>query len=464
MVEISNLIYRFFTIAALFLLAVQFSLAQNPTPSLQPEQQISSKIDEFMNSAANANRFSGSILVAHNGKSIISKGYGMANYELSVPNTPQTVFRVGSLTKQFTSMAIMILQERGKLSVADPICKYLTNCPASWQSVTIRHLLTHTSGIPNFTSLPDFEKIQIMRIPPPGVIELFKDKPLDFAPGEQWRYSNSGYYLLGLIIERVSGKSYENFLQENIFTPLNLKNTGYDSQRIIIKNRAAGYALSPSNTLVNAEYNDMSIPFSAGGLYSTTEDLLIWEQALYTNKLVSRKSIDEMFTPVKNNYAYGWENVKKYELQVTQHGGDIDGFSCYLMRFVSDHVTIIVLSNRERSSTKKVASDLANIVYDMPYAIPQETINIDLDTKVLEKYVGQYQIAANSFFVVTLEQGKLMIQPTGQRKLPISAESRDHFLLTVVNASIKFVTDTQGNVTELIFHQGKNDTLAQKVK
>ncbi len=229
-----------------------------------------------------------------------------------MPNTPQTVFRLGSITKQFTPMAVIMLQERNKLNVQDPICKYLENCPAAWQPVTIRHLLTHTSGIPNFTDFPDFAKIKALPVTHASLIERFKDKPLEFAPGEKFNYSNSGDYLLGVITERASGKSYADFLRENIFATLVMKQTGYDDNKSIIKNRAAGYARQ-GGSIVNASYTDMSVPFASGALYTTTEDLLRCEQSFYTEKLVKRKSLDEMFTPFKEGYGYGWSIGKMFD-------------------------------------------------------------------------------------------------------------------------------------------------------
>lgn len=362
---------RLFCFVALFLVFNTHSLAQNPKRFSQSFDKTAAKIERYMQSAVATEHFSGSILIARNGRAIISKGYGSANYELNVPNTPQTVFRIGSNTKQFTAMSIMMLHERGRLNVGDSVCKYVRDCPPAWQEITVRHLLSHTSGIPNYTSLPDFGKIMLTTVPPPALVEIFKNKPLDFKPGERWSYNNSGYYLLGLIIERISGKSYSEFLKENIFRPLGLKKTGYDNSGEIIKNRAAGYALQ-DKTLVNALPIDMSIPYSAGGLYSTTGDLLIWEQAHYTDKLISGKSMDEMFTPVKNDYGYGWESKKMFNRQIIRHGGNINGFATYLARVPTDRLTIIVLCNREKIPAKTITENLLAIIYNQSIQPPKQ--------------------------------------------------------------------------------------------
>jgi len=267
---------RVATLVALCLFSVQFALAQSPSAA-PAAQQIVAKVDEYMNAAARAKYFNGSVLVARNGQPLISKGYGMANLELRVPNKPQTAFRIGSITKQFTATAIMMLQERRKLNVKEPICKYLENCPAGWQNVTIHHLLTHTSGIPSYTSLPDFGKISTQHFTFADFVDVFRDKPLEFTPGDKFVYNNSGYYLLGLIVEQVSGASYSEFLRGNVFLPLGMKNSGYDDSSTLVPNRASGYYRRKSS-FFNADYMNMTIPYSAGALYSTTEDLLIWSR------------------------------------------------------------------------------------------------------------------------------------------------------------------------------------------
>lgn len=272
----------------------------------QGNGSVGAKFDEYMNAAVEQG-FTGAVLVAHDGQVVYRKGFGMANLELGVPNTPQTVFRLGSVTKQYTAAAILVLQERGKLSVEDPVCKYVSECPSAWGPITIHHLLTHTSGIPNYTEVKspeEFRKMGLMPVTVTGFIETFKNRPLEFAVGEKWKYSNSGYYLLGYIIEKVSNQSYEAFLQENIFGPLKLTNTGYDRFDRLIRNRATGYA-KKNDKVVNSDYLDMTVPYSAGALYSTVEDLFAWNEALFGDKLLSAKSRELMITPVKNDYAYG---------------------------------------------------------------------------------------------------------------------------------------------------------------
>ena len=460
-----NAVNRLTAFVALCLVFTQYAVAQNAAvTSPSSAQQIAAKVDEYMNAAVRVDGFSGSILVARDGQPVVSRGYGMANVELDVPNTPQTVFRLGSITKQFTAMAIMMLQERGKLSVNDPACKYLTDCPAAWQPITVRNLLTHTAGVPNYTSFPDFAKTAVLPTTNAAMLAQLRDKPLEFSVGEKYAYSNSGYFLLGAIIERASGKSYADFLRENIFTPLGMRQSGYDVSARIIKNRAAGYARR-GGEIVNASYMDMTIPYAAGAMYSTTGDLLLWDQALYTDKLVSRKTLDEIFTPFKSGYGYGWSIGKKFDRQEISHGGGIYGFATEIARFPADKVTVVVLSNVEGAPAGRIGNDLAAIVFGAAYEIPKERKEIAVDQKVLEKYVGQYELDAPKIVIsFTLENGKLVGQVGGQGKFSLSAESETDFLAKDVNLQITFTRDAQGQTTGLTFKQGGTLIPAQKIK
>jgi CubicO group peptidase (beta-lactamase class C family) len=450
-------------LAVLCLLFVSLVPAQDAATQLT-DQQIITRVDEYMDAAVRVDGFSGSVLVARNGKPIVNKGYQMANIELGVPNRPDTVYRLGSITKQFTGMAITMLQERGKLSVDDSLCKYVAECPAAWKPITVKHLLTHTSGVPNYTSFPDFAKTTILPITNAEMIATLKEKTLEFKPGEKFAYSNSGYYLLGEIIEKASGKSYTDFLQENIFTPLGMKQTGYDSPLKIIKNRAAGYARQ-GGQILNASYMDMSVPYAAGALYSTTGDLLLWDQALYTEKLVSKKSLEEIFTPFKNGYGYGWGISKKFGHRSISHGGGIYGFATDISRFPDDNVTVVVLSNFQGAPAGRVSNDLSAIVFGAKYEIPKERKEIAVDAKILEKYVGEYKIDQPSIVIsVTFEDGKLLGQVAGQSKFALSPETETKFFSKDVNATITFTKDAGGQVTGLILSQGGGNFPAKKIK
>lgn len=449
---------RFIVFAALCLLVFQSAAAQNA--AVQSDKQIAAKIDEYMKSAVEVERFSGAILVARDRKTIVSKGYGMANIEHDAPNTPNTVFRLASVSKQFTATAIMMLQERGKLNVNDPACKYLPDCPPAWQPITIRHLLTMTHGIAGVTAL-ELGPLRGLPVPWDQWLEATAKKPLVFAPGEKFQYSGSGYTLLGFIIERASGVAYGEFLQENIFTPLGMKQTGYENPSRIIKNRATGYKQLPGEPVTNLPYREIIAMYASGGIYSTTEDLLIWDKALYTEKLLSRKSIDEMFTPFKDmypgkSYAYGWWTSRKFGRTEIAHGGNATGFITYIARYPSDRVTVIVLSNNERGSSGKITNVLASIVFGAPYEIPKERKAVAIQPSVLDKYAGEYKFEyPPTTIVVTNENGKLTAQRNTEPKAELFAESETKFFLKTEDIQFTFVKDANGAaVTGLIVDQG----------
>ncbi|MFA5075177.1 MAG: serine hydrolase [Candidatus Babeliales bacterium] len=423
---------------------------------------IKSKLDKYIKAYVELGWFSGSVLVAKDGKILLCKAYGMANYEHNIPNTPQTKFRIGSLTKQFTAMAIMLLREKKLLHVNDKICKYIPDYP-NGDKITIHHLLTHTSGIPNFTEFPECKIEQLKSHNTEQLINIFKDKSLEFEPGEKYNYSNSGYILLTYIIEKISEKNYETFLKENIFEPLGMKDSGCDSFITIIKNRASGYGIF-NDELVNAAYIDMSFTSGAGILYSTIEDLYLWDQALYKEKLVSQKSLDEIFTPFKDSYGYGWIITQSSGHKLVAHAGGINGFSSDISRYPDDHVCIIVLSNFEHAQSSEIAAGLEAIIFGEKYEIPKKLIVISINPEVYNQYVGDYKLKENFFLTITKENNKLFVQATGQSKFQIYPESETKFFYKYINAQISFVRDEDNKVTKLILHQGGMDQEADKVE
>ncbi|MGA7412831.1 MAG: serine hydrolase domain-containing protein, partial [Bryobacteraceae bacterium] len=288
--------------------------------------------------------FMGTVLVARGSDVLFNKGYGSADLEWAVPNAPSVKFRLGSVTKQFTAASVLLLEERGKLNINDPVKKYMPDAPAAWDKVTIFHLLTHTSGIPSFTGFPDYPSSEATPTTPGKLVARFRDKPLEFQPGEKWNYSNSGYVLLGYLLEKISGQTYSDFVQQNIFKPLAMNDSGYDSNSEIILHRASGYVPGPHGPL-NAGYIHMSIPFSAGSLYSTTEDLLRWEQGLFGGKILSAASLQKMITPFKSDYALGLAVETENGRQRISHGGGIEGFNTFLAYYPTDKLTVVVLSN-----------------------------------------------------------------------------------------------------------------------
>jgi CubicO group peptidase (beta-lactamase class C family) len=414
------------------------------------------RLDAIVQPYVQDKTFMGTVLVARGADVLLSKGYGSANLEWNIPNAPSTRFRLGSITKQFTAASILLLEERGKLKLEDPIKTYLPDAPMAWDRITIFNLLTHTSGVPNFTSLPEYRTQQLSETPLAKTISIVRDRPLDFFPGEKMSYSNSGYILLGAVIEKVSGTSYERFLQDNIFTPLGMKDSGYDSNSAIIERRAAGYSPSPKGP-INAGYIHMSIPHAAGALYSTTEDLLRWEQGLFGGKVVSPASLRKMTTPFKNDYAFGLVVQTKDGHTVVQHGGGIEGFNTFLAYYPDDKLTVVVLANINGNAPGAIAAKLATVAQGGTVTTTAERKEITLPASTLERYVGTYEVAPGINMWIRLNGDRLTTQLAGQSQLPIFPESETKFFLKVVDAQLEFVKDASGEVTGAVMHQNGND-------
>lgn len=381
-----QLISRLLLIAIVLLVSQQSVLAQD-----KGAQDKVAKIQEVLSLAHKYRLFNGTALVAENGKVIYKGGFGMANMEWGIPNTPETKFRLGSITKQFTAMLTLQLVDQGRIKLDGKVSDYLPDYRKDvGEKVTVHHLLTHTSGIPSYTSQPGF--FQNVSRNPYKVEEFVKkyaSGDFEFEPGSKYAYNNSGYFLLGAIIERVTEKTYEQVLQENIFGPLGMKNTGYDHHDTIIEKRAAGYNKTPDG-YTNAQYLDMSIPYAAGSMYSTVLDLYLWDQALYTDKLISAKSKEVMYTPFLENYAYGWVvsnasfKLNDQPVQMIRHGGGINGFSTILERFPQEKILIVLLDNTGQN-VGRLSQKIASILYNQPYEMPKMSIVAILEKTIKEK-------------------------------------------------------------------------------
>jgi CubicO group peptidase (beta-lactamase class C family) len=346
------------------------SLTAAPTP-ITPE--TIANIDASLSSLADKRSFSGSILIAQGEKVLLSKGYGLADVDKATPNTPETIFRIGSVTKQFTAMAILILQDQKKLDVRDRICLYIPDCPPAWQAITIHHLLTHTSGLSDREIIFGLISVGNKSLTPVDILALFKDAPLEFQPGEKFEYSNAGYIVLGYIIEQVSGQSYEAFLERWIFTPLNMANTGY-FKNCSGCNQPQGVATGYMDYGVTPDPSNITyrFPYSAGELFSTVEDLFLWDQALFIRKSFPEKLLNQLFTahvpsPVEGirytgdvSYGYGWLIGERLGRRVIGHDGLIAGFVSLNEVYPDAQVTIIVLSNLQHmdNSVLTLPSDL----------------------------------------------------------------------------------------------------------
>ena len=359
-------------------------------------QTHSEKIDQLLSKYQEYGQFNGSALVAYDGKLLLKKGYGQANMEWKIPNEANTKHRLGSITKQFTAVLILQLANQGKVDLQANLSTYIPDYPKEvGEKITVHQLLTHTAGVPNYTSFPDFFATKSRN--PHNIEELvgiFSNLPLDFAPGAQFSYSNSGYVLLGVIVEKVTGKTYEAALEEMIFKPLGMTNTGYDHHNQILENRAAGYEKAGS-AYVNADYLDMSIPYAAGSMYSTVEDLFLWDQALYTEKVLPKKYMDLMFTPFVEamgmHYGYGWMVGKVplgetgKEQDIITHGGGINGFNTLISRLPKNKEVIILLNNTGGANLNDMSRGINAILHDQPYELPKQSVSAEVVAMMMEK-------------------------------------------------------------------------------
>lgn len=374
------------------------------------------------------NQFSGTVLVARDGKPVFREGFGFANRELNVPVAPDSIFRIGSITKQFTAAAIMQLAEAGKLSVEDPISKYYANAPATWAKVTLRHLLSHRSGIGDYTSLPNFfEKLAAEDRTPEQIIAMTRDAPMEFEPGTKFAYNNSGYIVLGYVIEKVSGQSYADYVEQHIFKPLGLKDTGYEVSTTVLPRRVAGYGFADGKW-TNATYLSMSLPYAAGSLYSTVDDLLAWEKAFFGDKVVSAASRAAMTTDQGEKYGFGLLIDDLGGHKNIWHNGGINGFATHMVNFQDDGLIVITLANLESARSTRLGTEIARIWLGLPAPPPPAAlVPVTVAPAVLDRYVGVYELMPSFNITVTRVDGGLTAQATGQGAFPLVATSDTEF-------------------------------------
>lgn len=447
-------------LGVLFIVNTQKSEAATASDTQISVQDLKMKIDVYLDAYIQENKFSGSILIARGEDIILNKGYGMANYELEVANTPLTKFQIGSVTKQFTAMCIMQLQEKGLLDVKQPIEIYVPGYPRG-NEITIHHLLTHSSGIVNYTEDPEFQKVMCLPAETEEMIEKFKEKPLIFNPGEKYSYSNSNYFLLGVIIEKVTGQSYADYLEENILQPLNMTDTGYGNNKVILKNRAEGYFLNLGE-LNNAPVLHPSTAYAAGALYSTVEDLYKWDQALYTEILLSEKSREQMFTPFKGDYAYGWRLGELFGHRTICHGGALPGFLSYIARYPDDQVTVIICSNNYNTPIERINEDLAAIVFDEEYQMPYANC-LEVNPDIYSRYVGKYIYNSRFTLEIISNNNKLFSRILGdENSYQLYPAAEDEFVLEFSDIKLKFVCNQSGKVTHLIECQNNEEHIFEK--
>jgi CubicO group peptidase (beta-lactamase class C family) len=445
----------------------------NTNASIPPLQGM---IDGLFTMLVKSNAAGVSVLAARDGLVLFEKGYGLADMVHEIPATTETKFRIGSISKQFTAAAILKLQEQGKLSVTDKLSKYIPDWPRG-DEVTLHHLLTHTSGIHSYTDKSDFMQKVTNSVQTLELINSFKDDPYDFDPGKKWKYDNSGYFLLGYIVEKVSAQNYADFLRQNFFAPLGMTNTGVHRADLKLANEALGYSYE-NGRFTPAVNWDMSWAGGAGALYSTVGDLYRWNEALFGGKVLSAASLKAAFTAVRteeskdekveDGYGYGWGVSHFRGVEEISHGGGLNGFSTYLLRLPEQHFTAAVLANALPGDPAAGTSGLAHSVAELCVGTelkPRPVIqaNSDLSVAALDAVTGRYDYGIG-ILTVTREGKRLFAQLGQQPRVELFPKSETEFFWKVVDAQVSFFKDKDGNVTKAVHHQSGQTINAPKLK
>jgi CubicO group peptidase (beta-lactamase class C family) len=447
-------------LACACLLAVLIGRAQGTD-----QTDVKTRMDQVANSYTAGNAFMGTVLVVDGDHVLLDKGYGMADLEWGNANAPDVKFRLGSLTKQFTATLVLLLQQDGKLKIDDPVGKYLTDAPKSWEKITLAELLGHTSGIPSFTNMKEFAVWRMSPHTTEEELALFRDKPLDFEPGSKFDYSNSNFEVLGAVIEKVSGKKYGELLKERIFDPLGMKDSGLDSDELVLPKRAQGY-MPGANGVILARSESMTVPWAAGSIYSTTGDLLKWEHGLFGGKVLSADSLKLMTTPGKGNYGLGVFVADKDGMKVVSHGGGIEGFNTNLMYAPEKRIAIVVLSNVNGGAPGAMSDQLLDVLLGKPVVLANERKAVAIAKEELAKFVGVYDLSPTFSLTVAIAGDGLTVQGSGQPALPVMyqgiKDGHPRFFASQVSAEIEFIPDSSGAIVSLILHQGGGNMPAKR--
>lgn len=428
-----------------------FTLLINLTYAQQKDdKQLVAYFDKILSEQFKTDEPGATVLVSRNGQIIYKKAFGIANLELNTPMQLDNVFWVASIGKQFTAVAILQLMEQGKLNLQDEIIKFIPDYPTQGNKITIEHLLTHTSGIPTYSGMEDPEKKLSMGCTQNDVIDFFKNLPLRFIPGAKWEYSNSGYFLLGYIIEKITGKPYSEYLEENFFAPLGMTNSLYANGKRIIKNRVGAYSYG-DNGFVNSRPLDPTIIFSAGAIQSTVEDFYKWQQAVHSYKLVKKETLDKALTRYKltdgteTDYGYGWKLGFVYDSPSIWHGGGIEGFGNIEIYLPKEDVFVVIFTNCDCNYPKNITFWLAAIASGKPY----EYIEIPLSNLILKGYQGVYENEKGLQRIITVSENKLFSQLGRGPKSNLKAYQKDMFFSDDARLTMEFSKNKKGEIAKL---------------
>ncbi len=441
------------SLAVFLLLPASFSAVHAAATASTASNALAERIDASVRGYYKADEPGATIIVTRAGATVFRKAYGLADIASKQPMDAAMTLRLGSITKQFTAVAILMLAEDGKLALTDELTRFLPGYPTQGNNITIEHLLTHTSGIQSYTGKPAYAETMDKDVTVSQMIDSFKNDPMLFAPGERFDYNNSGYFLLGAIIEKVSGKSYAEFLAQRIFTPLGMDHTAFEGSERVKGVRAAGHSKGDAG-FGAARPLSMTQPYAAGSLVSTVDDLARWDQAITAGKLLKAASWKKAFTPYKlasgasTGYGYGWELGKLQGAAKIAHGGGINGFSTYALRVPAHQVYVAVLSNTESGLThpEMIATKVAALAIGKPFPDHKP---VKVAAATLQQYVGVYTIDKDNTRTIRLEDGKLTMQRTGRERFPLTAYKQNGFYFPDSLATLEFVRNAKGEVSSL---------------
>jgi CubicO group peptidase (beta-lactamase class C family) len=429
------------------------------------DAEVAARADAYMQARVAAGTFNGTVLLVRGGRTLFVRGYGFANEEARVRNDAATRFATASITKTFTAALVMKLRQEGRLELEDPLCRHLVPCPSHWQPVTLSHLLTHKTGIPDYARTADFPRKMHERRSIEQLIAEFRDRPLEFAPGAKHSYSNSNYVLLGAVLEKVAGKPYGVLLREKILVPLGMRDSGIEDGDGSSPLLAIGYKPHGVRNVV-ADTVDPSWLYAAGAVYSTVGDLAKWAQAMHTGAILDREDVAQMWSHTHGRYGFGWQLLEPSSQTLNRrlvfHAGGTTGVATDLLHYPDEDVTVILLANLLPVPLADISRDLSAIVFGERPAVPAVRRVARVDAAVYDEYVGDYQLAPNVTITVSKEGDQLAVQATGQPRDIAIPESATTFYSRISPVRLSFVRDAAGKVSRLVLHESSRDLVAPR--
>jgi CubicO group peptidase (beta-lactamase class C family) len=437
--------------------ALFFTTCLHAQPVSKSDAELIGKVDKLLAAVYKPNETGATVLIARKGTVLYKKALGMANLELDVPMQIDHVFRIGSISKQFTAVAILQLFEKGKLNLQDDIKKFIPDYPTHGYTITVEHLLNHTSGIKSYTSMNEWDdQVRRKDFTPAALVDYFKNQPMDFSPGTKWEYNNSGYFLLGFIIEKISGQTYQEYIKDNIFKPLSMTNSYYGDHIPLIKNRVSGYEPSKDG-VANADFLSMTQPYAAGSLLSTVEDLFKWHQAVHSYKLVKKEILDKAFVSSKllngksTNYGYGWFMGNLQGSPTIEHSGGINGSLTNAIYLPNEDVFVTVFSNCTCKPPSEVSTKIAGLLINKPFGEHKEITVAGID---LNKYTGVYENENGEQRTIRIDSNKLTSQRGGGTVYKIKPYANNKYFFENSMSLLEFTADATGKITGHKFSSG----------